>query len=611
MLVFCLLSACLCNPTNPPPTPQPPIQSNAASAKAKRAAEEGKKSKVAASAPMVSVGHKLMLMSDKVKALSTLADGALTKASAAEEEGVVLEGQVQDLHAELDNYTTRCRDLELSIEKGGKAKTQSVAARLVSLSEEVRVNKLSCLQQRRQIQVLRQEKRHLQSLVQQIEADVESLEVGKVYSETRGLLEDWAGGEEPSVSASNTSLAGFAADKLGANINGKIDSSLDMPERENVLPPVNANKSKKSSLSIKVTDSADSFGPENSGVSASELLTKLEAANGELNNARRDASSYKLQSDKFRSLSDELEANLKEKDSQIAYYERMAQQEGLPAMRGATGAAANNANSGPSTRQLQAMKQEQSKIQEAASATIQSLKSLLDEKNRLIEGYRQRMEEMQANGEGRRTKSKADRKADELLEQLDADDRRGGSSKGVAGSLGVVGVDGAGSSEANQKLLQQIEQADEILMEKDRTIGQLETKLGQQHNQRERAEIRVGSSLKEMEAMKADMITLAQQLQLSEDRLRRATGKPTSSAANTSVIAAEEKKIMELTKGLKGKDEKIKGYRDIIIRLKEEFIKAEEEKALQVSDIYIYVLCVHVLNTLLYNYHTNNDFSSP
>ena len=555
-------------------------QSNAASAKAKKAAEEGKKS-IAPSAPMVSVGHKLILMSDKVKSLSILADGAITKASAAEEESMVLEGQVQDLQAELDNYSHRCRDLELSIEKGGKAKTQSVAARLVSLSEEVRVNKLCTLQQRRQIQVLRQEKRHLQSMLQQTEADVESLEVGKVYSETRGLLEDYTG-DEPSMRSSNTSLAGLATDKLGANINVKIDSSLDMPERENILPAVNVNKgkNKKSGLSIKVTDSAD-FGPENSGVSASELLSKLEAANGELNNARRDASAHKLQSDKFRSLSDELDAALKEKDSQIAYYERMAQQEGLPAMniRGGASASASATNNAASTRQLQAMKQEQGKIQEAASATIQSLKSLLDEKNRLIEGYRQRMEEMQANGEGKRTRSKADRKADELLEQLDADEKRGGS-KGIAGSLGIVGIDGAGSSEANQKLLQQIEQADEILMEKDRTIGQLETKLGQQHNQRERAEIRVGTSLKEMEAMKADMITLAQQLQLSEDRLRRATGKPTSSAANTSVIAAEEKKIMELTKALRGKDEKIKGYRDIIIRLKEEFIKAEEEKAL-------------------------------
>ena len=50
---------------------------------------------------------------------------------------------------------------------------QQVVAKLVSLSDDVRGLKLTTLQQRRQIQVLRQEKKHLQSLLSTIEADVE------------------------------------------------------------------------------------------------------------------------------------------------------------------------------------------------------------------------------------------------------------------------------------------------------------------------------------------------------------------------------------------------------------------------------------------------------
>jgi hypothetical protein len=46
------------------------------------------------------------------------------------------------------------------------------------------------LQQKRQIQVLRQEKKHLQSLLQAYEADVETLEEGKVNAETKNLLGD-------------------------------------------------------------------------------------------------------------------------------------------------------------------------------------------------------------------------------------------------------------------------------------------------------------------------------------------------------------------------------------------------------------------------------------
>jgi hypothetical protein len=38
-------------------------------------------------------------------------------------------------------------------------------------------------------------------------------------------------------------------------------------------------------------------------------------------------------------------------------------------------------------------------------------------------------------------------------------------------------------------------------------------------------------------------------------------------------------RVSELEKALKLKNDKVKGYREIIIRLKDEFIKAEEERA--------------------------------
>lgn len=73
--------------------------------------------------------------------------------------------------------------------------------------------------------------------------------------------------------------------------------------------------------------------------------------------------------------------------------------------------------------------------------------------------------------------------------------------------------------------------------------------------------------------MKADMITLVQQLKESEERyndLSRpfAGGRPQDSV---------------LEKRLKSKDEKLQKYREIIVKLKEEFINSEEAFARKIS----------------------------
>ena len=63
------------------------------------------------------------------------------------------------------------------------------------------------------------------------------------------------------------------------------------------------------------------------------------------------------------------------------------------------------------------LKEDQEKIQEAASATIGSLRALLEEKNKLIEKYREKLE----SNPSQLAKTKAERRADDLLERLAAD----------------------------------------------------------------------------------------------------------------------------------------------------------------------------------------------
>jgi centrosomal protein CEP290 len=525
--------------------------------------ENGRTIKPATNPGYVTVGMKMSKLSEKVRTLSELTDVSVSKARSAEEESAELEGKVQGLQTELQSVTQLCSDLERSIEKGGKSKAQAVASRLVTLSEEVRTNKLTVLQQRRQVQVLRQEKKHLQSLLQQTEMDVEDLEVGKVISDTKDLLGDIDG----SALAGEVSKVDIGAANLSLDATVPTHNVQQQPTKgAPVLPGLHAPSKK-----LSIETSLDSGAPD-----SSELIEKLERATSDLAAARREASHAKTSSDKYISQLSEMEASLREQQEQIAYYEKMAQREGLPGMRpGGTGGGSRSPTRAGSDKQVRVMKEEQSKLQEAAGATIGSMKALLEEKNRLIENYRSRIEDLTASGAetGNRRKSKADKKAEALLERLEDEDR-GGRHPGRYDGAGLAGA--ALTSEGHQKLLDQIDQADGMMQEKDREIRELETKLAQVHNMRERAETRCGSTLQEMEAMKADMITLAQQLQMSEDRLKRATGRPVTSKTP---VNPDERRIQELTKNIKQKEGKIQGYREIIIRLKDEFIKAEEERA--------------------------------
>jgi len=507
------------------------------------------KRKGRAGVKFVSMGQKLLQMSARVNALADLAEQAMKKAAAAESENLSMEGVLQDVQAEKELLAAQARDLE-ALHKGGKGKQQAVAARLVSLSEDVRVNKLACLQQRRQIQVLRAEKKHLQQVLSNFEADMETLEEGKVLAETKNLL---------------SSLPSDESKKLAS---ASLDADVtDLPFDEAKLPlsvsePV---KGPKKNLVIQV-DSLETAGF--AGNSDPELLERIETLSSQLTTVSKEASVLKLQGDRFKDQMNELQRALQEREGQLQYYERMARQEGLPLIGSSTSLPqiGGSGTQGGNARQVRQLKEEQNKLQEAAAATISSLKSLLEEKNRLIESYRKKVEDL---GGEKRTKSRADKKADELLQRLNESERAGSPSK----SRRAAALDSDDLPTATRQLVEQVEQADSIIMEKDRLVNQLEQKLAQQVNQRERAEVRCGTAIKEMEAMKGDMVTLAQQLQLAEERLRRMTGRPVGAAD------PGDKRVNDLQKALKAKDDKVRGYREIIIRLKEEFIKAEEDKA--------------------------------
>lgn len=268
------------------------------------------------------------------------------------------------------------------------------------------------------------------------------------------------------------------------------------------------------------------------------------------------------------------------------------------------------------------MKQEQAKLQEAATATIGSLKSLLEEKNELIGKHERKISELQFelarachsnHGVASKYSTAAGRQADALLSQIDREMGTDASPKptniynseydadtSASASAAIHGASNGRLHKANDELFG-------IIQEKDIMIKQLEEKLLTEFNQRERAELRCGSSIHEMEAMKADIITLVNQLRESEARIQTLSnqaqfphvgagpvsaraaalsprGAPVSKFASSKQMMdasnpKDTKKISELSATVKSKDKKMREYRDIIIKLKNEFMRQEEQRA--------------------------------
>jgi len=149
----------------------------------------------------------------------------------------------------------------------------------------------------------------------------------------------------------------------------------------------------------------------------------------------------------------------------------------------------------------------------------------------------------------RRPKSAADKKAEELLMRLDMESQGGGRKR----TKDEPRADDKASHGAHAKLLGQLEEAERIMMDRDHTIKQLEQRLEAKSNECERHQANCGRSIEEIKAMKQvrhviipngispgrdvhvltrrvvvlthhrqDMLLLAQQLALSEERAAQA-----------------------------------------------------------------------------------------
>lgn len=517
----------------------------------------------------VPIGVRLHQFSDKISELASKASDYKSRAESAERTCNDREAALEDVSAERDILNRKCEDMSLvlSTSSGNETKQQqsakAVAQRVSSLTEELKLLKLSNLQLKREVSTMKSEKKHLQTMLSNFEESVRALEKSKVTDETKQVVSDLM---------KQQSQGELTGEELVKKLQREIDLSKAVAPAPAMDFPGKAG--------------------ERLIIDNEEYLRNLEDARNKYKDSQAELASLKSKVDAYQGRLVEAQNIIAEKDEQLNYCERVMVKEGLPSFK-------TGFSSAPKfdSRQSNAQKINPDQLQEAASNTIGSLKKLLSEKNETIEKYLSKIASLQEQlndvGGGKRV-SLADRRAEELLRKLQSEDERSAGAPSSRSTRDISVSDGA-----NEKLLRQIDEAEELIKEKNRTISQLEQKLGVQENQRERAEMRCAASLQEMEAMKNDIILIAQQLQASEEKVIKlqqqnlmghdisrqnidvSASFTDSKAGKRPMSTADGAKINELNKALKAKDEKLKSYRTIILRLKDEFIKAEEDKAVR------------------------------
>jgi len=504
-----------------------------------------------------SILEKAKILSAKVASITEASEKREEEFNECDEMRRRLESQVAELNTEKEVLEQLVADVQTAA--ATDVKSAVVAKRLIGLSEELRSNKLAALQARRNVQSLREEKRHLEGIISRHEDSIEMLEEAKAEAETKSLLSATGAGSENNINN--------AADINDVLMSTPGDAKLLLQltpagkNNANKLDPLVIDENGKGgSGPITELDEEDTLGvaQEFEDSRARRLRNKLEEMEINMNNVKeaKNASEETLQ--EYMSRCEALQRD-------VEYYKGMAVAGGGDG--GGIDSPHNSSKNGGGGGNAQS----NAKMAEAAHATILSLKQLLAEKNRVIERYKRKLADSKelSRRETAADRAEVERLTDKLYsENADAIEKlRNAVTKLERGGEGSIGG-GAFGGDFKGGLVAQVEEAAALIGEKDDSLRQLELKLRTAEAARERAEARCGGALEEMERMKDDMVTLAAQLQDSEERVLEAMEDRSAS-----------KKIVELQNQLRSKEAKMSQLRQAVVRLKQAFMESEEARA--------------------------------
>jgi chromosome segregation ATPase len=227
---------------------------------------------------------------------------------------------------------------------------------------------------------------------------------------------------------------------------------------------------------------------------------------------------------------------------------------------GDSGGGGNNGANNPQHRRAQKLwSDENHRLQNAAQATIASLKSMLQEKNRTVDDYKRRLDDL-------RRQHLAEKELDKMeLERL-AEKRYNENGDDIAQlrkameALEKAPENVQVGSTMNQALMDQLDEQQEILAKREERMVELEKKLRVEKNAKMLAEERVGNMLRETD-------TLREQVTELEGGLNAALSD-----------RSLEQQLTAVHQQLATKEKQLGSLRAALVKLKQEFVKSEEER---------------------------------
>ncbi|KAG7397731.1 hypothetical protein PHYBOEH_000270 [Phytophthora boehmeriae] len=207
---------------------------------------------------------------------------------------------------------------------------------------------------------------------------------------------------------------------------------------------------------------------------------------------------------------------------------------------------------------------DQAELQQAAQATIASLKQLVEEKNTLINEYQRKLISVRATS--------AQGKAQDRLETTQLNKKLYEENQRMIGQLKeamstISSMERSGKSkqalqaaqERHDHVLQEWKQAELALEGAKQSVRELQMEREVLRNERDLAEARAGEALEEIVLLKDKVAECERHSQKLEHQ------------------------VAFVKRDLVKKEEKLKLLRDAIIKLKEEFLKAEDRHAIEIA----------------------------
>ncbi|RLN50675.1 hypothetical protein BBJ28_00003076 [Nothophytophthora sp. Chile5] len=207
---------------------------------------------------------------------------------------------------------------------------------------------------------------------------------------------------------------------------------------------------------------------------------------------------------------------------------------------------------------------DQAELQQAAQATIASLKQLVEEKNTLIHEYQRKLAVLRASSAQDKAQDRLE--TTQLNKKLYEDNQRMIEQLKEAMST-ISTMERSGKSkqalqaaqERHDHVLQEWKQAEVSLEGAKQSIRELQMERDVLRNERDLAEARAGEALEEIVLMKEQI------------------------AAGEKHNQQLEHQVAFTKRDVARKEEKLKLLRDAIIKLKEEFLKAEDRHAIEIA----------------------------